>query len=90
MQAAASETRGESYFVLNSSDECSNSCYIDTKKKESCTLFPPWQKEIVFLNFGSIGLFVCLSVCLSVTNAKSDEQIEIKIYGGVWGGKTNT
>ena len=35
--------------------------------------------------------FVCLFVCLSVSNItkKSYERIAMKFYGGVWGGKRN-
>ena len=35
--------------------------------------------------FGSIGLFVCLSICKQVTQ-KSYKRIAMKFYGGVWGG----
>ena len=39
--------------------------------------------------FGIAGLFVCLSVslsiCLSATLFKNYERIALKFYGGVWG-----
>ena len=45
-------------------------------------LLPPWQNEVMV--FGSVGLFVCLSVC-EQHYWKLWEWIGMKFYGGVLG-----
>ena len=45
------------------------------------TSLPPWQRGYVF---GSVGLFVCLSVC-GQHYSKCSKRIGMKFYGGVLG-----
>ena len=61
--------------------------YSDKTIEEICTLFYYLLGKGGYV-FGSVGLFVCLPVCLSVCGqhySKGYERIGMKFYGGVLG-----